>query len=602
LLILVKMQSQYNLRPKLVRKCRKNCICNFPTEEKIDKNLDRLRRDNFFLDMEMVGHNSRYDTRKFKAHKVVIQSRLGPRLAHDSYLTDDGTLTVDMGVPGHILEDLISMAYTGAINIDHSNIRHHMNISKKFEIKCIKKLVIDYLVTSLSLDNALCNYRLAKEVACPGKLDLIRAYILKHVLAMDEQGNDFTDSQLEDLVNFITDDRLFATEEELFQLVAKWLKMGFTERRALLNHIRYSKMSLKFITDTVEPSLPSPVNKFLASVIKNAKDHHSTGGKKVKNLEDFRLPPDIILALGGWRSDASNGPTTQIDALNLRSGTWNTMEPTMTFSRAYAGAGIMENKVYIIGGYDGEPGRNGYLDTNLCFDSEIQEWSMVQPMNQPRCYLSTATFGGYIYAIGGMDGQTRLNTVERYDPKTNIWTNMPPMTQARSDGCAVAYNGNVWVLGGFNGVDIHDSVEIFNPNIMEWTNGPSMLTPRSGVKAITHEGKIYVIGGFDGVTRLKTVECLDLTNGGRHQWQFVNDLLLQRSNFAVTKMLGKILVLGGFEGAGVTDKTEIYDSITDTWSSYTPMKIKRSALLAVTLKIKDFDNFHPYPKSLLGKR
>jgi N-acetylneuraminic acid mutarotase len=583
------------------QKCSNTCICCSPNEAKIDENLDWLRRDNFFLDMEMVGHNSRYDTRTFKAHKVVIRSRLGDKLmlhAHDAYHSDDDVvLTLPMGVPGHILEELISLAYTGVIDIDHSNIRHHMNISKKFEVKLLRKRVTDYLVNSLSIDNALCNYRLAQEVACPGQLDLIKAYILKYVLAMDEQGNDFTDSQLEDLVNFVTDDRLFATEEELFLLIAKWLKMGFLERRALLNHIRYTKMSLKFITNTVEPSLPSQVDQFLATVIKNAKDHHATGGKKFKNLENFRLPPEITLAIGGW-SEKHPGPTTQIDALNLRSGTWKKMEPTMGLSRAYAGAAVINNKVYIVGGYDGEPGRNGYLDTNLCFDSEIQEWSMVQQMNQPRCYLSMATFGGYIYAIGGMDGQTRLNTVERYDPKTNIWANMPPMTQARSDGCAVAYNGCIWVLGGFNGENIHDTVEIFNPNTMEWTNGPSMLTPRSGVKAITHDEKIYVIGGFDGVTRLKSVECL---HGGSHHWQFVNDLLLQRSNFAVTKMSGKILVLGGFEGAGVTDKTEIYDSTTNTWSSYTPMTIKRSALLAVTLKIKEFDHLQPYPKSLLGK-
>jgi N-acetylneuraminic acid mutarotase len=606
---LEKKMSQYNLRSKSSQLCPYTCVCKLPTEEKIDENLGRLRREDFFPDMEMVGLNSRYETRKFMAHKVVMLSRLGPNLleAHDAYFTDDDVLTVPIDVPGHILEDLISLAYTGSIDIDHSNVQHHLDISKKFDIKCLTKMVIDYLVNSLSIDNALCNFRLAKQVNCHKNLDLIKAYILKHILLMAEQGNDFTDSQPEDLVNFITDDRLFATEEELFQLIAKWLKMGFTNRKSLLNYVRYTKMSLEFIRswNTVEPDLPSQADRFLATAIKNADNHHATGGEKFKNLEDFRLPPEITLVIGGY--NYSYNCYAIIDALNLRSGTWNQFKSTMRISRNGAGEGISNNKVYIFGGSDDQNG--GYHKRNVCFDSDKQKWSMAQNMNQRRCQLATATFGGYIYAIGGsmedLEGCGR--TAERYDPQTNKWTNLPPMTQARYKGSAVSYNGNIWVLGGRKNYESSigggagtTTVEIFNPNTMEWTNGPSMLTARVGHKAITHDGTIFVIGGYGYGGLLKSVERLDVTNGG--SWHFVHDLHLPRNCFAVAKVSGRILVLGGFQGPeGATDSSEIYDTTTDTWSSYTPMRNQRAGHLAVTLKIKDFENLQPYPKYLLGK-
>ena len=39
---------------------------------------------------------------------------------------------------------------------------------------------------------------------------------------------------------------------------------------------------------------------------------------------------------------------------------------------------------------------------------------------------------GCIYAIGGNDGSTSLNSMERYNPKPNKWMLVAPMTMRRS--------------------------------------------------------------------------------------------------------------------------------------------------------------------------
>lgn len=38
-------------------------------------------------------------------------------------------------------------------------------------------------------------------------------------------------------------------------------------------------------------------------------------------------------------------------------------------------------------------------------------------MTTRRLGVAVAVLGGYLYAIGGSDGQSPLNTVERYDPR-----------------------------------------------------------------------------------------------------------------------------------------------------------------------------------------
>jgi len=45
---------------------------------------------------------------------------------------------------------------------------------------------------------------------------------------------------------------------------------------------------------------------------------------------------------------------------------------------------------------------------------------------------------GYLYAIGGNDGSSSLNTVERYDPLSNKWSIVNSMMLRRSSVGAAA--------------------------------------------------------------------------------------------------------------------------------------------------------------------
>ena len=49
-----------------------------------------------------------------------------------------------------------------------------------------------------------------------------------------------------------------------------------------------------------------------------------------------------------------------------------------------------------------------------CYDARDKTWHYVASMNAARSKLSMAEVNGFIYAMGGFDGSTTLNTVESY--------------------------------------------------------------------------------------------------------------------------------------------------------------------------------------------
>lgn len=71
----------------------------------------------------------------------------------------------------------------------------------------------------------------------------------------------------------------------------------------------------------------------------------------------------------------------------------------------------------------------------LCIDIYLQ-----------RSYVAVAVCNGFIYAMGGKEAkedETRLNSVERYDPSKNQWTMVCHMVSRRSDSASESYAGEL---------------------------------------------------------------------------------------------------------------------------------------------------------------
>ncbi|XP_053791119.1 kelch-like protein 1 isoform X2 [Vidua chalybeata] len=117
---------------------------------------------------------------------------------------------------------------------------------------------------------------------------------------------------------------------------------------------------------------------------------------------------------------------------------WNMCAP-MCKRRGGVGVATCDGFLYAVGGHDA-PASNHcsrLLDYVERYDPKTDTWTMVAPLSMPRDAVGVCLLGDKLYVVGGYDGQSYLNTMEAYDPQTNEWTQMASLNIGRAGACVV---------------------------------------------------------------------------------------------------------------------------------------------------------------------
>lgn len=269
----------------------------------------------------------------------------------------------------------------------------------------------------------------------------------------------------------------------------------------------------------------------------------------------------------------------------LVSANWVAESPLSTPRDQFTG-GVINGKIYVFGG-NGDPNGVNLKSTEM-FDPATQSWTYQATNENNNGFgveeLTGAVVNGKLYVFGaygeGYPPYGVFNFVEEYDPITNTWTSKASMPTTRSGETAAVYNGEIYVFGGsLGGPDPRphtDVVEAYNPVTNTWrfvTNMPKVVAN----PAIAVVGdKAYLIGGYflDEDRMLEDVIVYDFQTGTWITTDFT-PLPTPRAfpySHAVPVVDGKIYLVGGVMGTLASswtplDVVEIYDTITDTWST-----------------------------------
>jgi N-acetylneuraminic acid mutarotase len=125
------------------------------------------------------------------------------------------------------------------------------------------------------------------------------------------------------------------------------------------------------------------------------------------------------------------------------------MASAMPQAKGYVGAAVLNEAIYVVGGYDRE---NEYNETYI-FEPETGAWQKKASMRENRGGLGLIAAANNLYAVGG--GWTQaLTTSEKYDPASNTWTTFetPFTDQWRNMGLAVI-DTKIYAMGGWDGTE-----------------------------------------------------------------------------------------------------------------------------------------------------
>jgi hypothetical protein len=211
-------------------------------------------------------------------------------------------------------------------------------------------------------------------------------------------------------------------------------------------------------------------------------------------------------------------------------------------------------------------------------------WTTMEPMPTARSGLGVAAVDGKIYAIGGSNGNSQLDTNEMYDPATNTWVSKQPMSTARSRFGITVFENKIYVMGGANSSSFTDANEVYDPATDTWTTKTEMPTAVYSCTSAVVDNKIYLLENGRSVT----IPCLNqIYDTETDTWGIGQPIPTRAVGAAAVAATGvyapkRIYVIGG--GDLLTyDLNQIYDLETDTWTNGTAMPTPRQRLGAVAL-------------------
>ncbi|XP_053173903.1 kelch-like protein 10 [Scomber japonicus] len=492
-----------------------------------------------------------------------------------------------------MMKVIIEFAYTSSVYVTKENVQDLLIAADRFNVTGITVACCDFLEEHLTPENCIGIWWFTNVYYYPDLKHKAYLFTLSHFEEIVATSEEFLQLSVEDLAKIIENDRLNVKQEKtVFEAILRWIAYVPEERRNYISlllsnvseryfclhvpvQVRLALMSPAYIIDNVSNNEVVKASEECRPIL--LKTMQAMLDLRTKSFSDSvfcnplarpRLPPAVLLAVGGW---SGGSPTNGIEAYNVRAHRWVNVTNSEEAPRAYHGAAFLNGSVYCVGGFDSVE----QFSSVRKFDLGTHTWQEVAPMHFSRCYVSVTVMDGCIYAMGGFDGRYRLETAERYQPITNQWTVIAPMHEQRSDASCTTLHGKVYICGGFNGNECLSTAECYNPETNQWTVIASMGSRRSGVGIITYADRIFAVGGFTGTTRLRTVEAY---NPHTDTWHSVPSMLSARSNFGIAVIDDCLFVIGGFNGFTTTFDVECYDVKAGEWSAVHDMEISRSAL------------------------
>lgn len=476
------------------------------------------------------------------------------------------------GVSPSIMKQLVDFAYTADISITQENAQQLLSAANLVQIHTIIQACCNFLEGEMDPSNCLGIHCFAEAHICVELSEKAKQYVIEHFTEVAKQ-EEILLLPREKLIEFISQDCLNVQSEEIvFDAILRWVKHDNKHRipqlPEVLQYVRLPLVSPYYLFDKLDTEQLILAAPGCRTFLDEAMKYHILKDRRVEMSSPRMIPRscmavDSIVYITGGEIYNQNYLNC-VEGYNFDNGTWLKLKD-LPFSRCHHSSVVSEDMhLYIAGGYNKE---RIIVNNVMRYERYLDRWIKVAQLNVPRAKFGMAALDGYIYAIGGYDGTSRLASVEKYCPQTNRWTFISPLSHPTSRVHAASLNGYLYVAGGVidPGNRCIDTFRRYNPIMDTWEMLEKLPTPCSLSGLVCVKGKIYAIGGtIENLYATRDVYRYDLE---KNIWVPLQHMIENRFDPGITTFGSKIYVLSGHDGENsFYPNIEVYDIETDEWT------------------------------------
>ena len=492
------------------------------------------------------------DGKEFHSHRSVLSqasSFFEKLLNSDMKENNEGVIRLEM-VPESQMEDILEFIYTGSVQIStQENAENLLELADYLLLSDLKAIAEKYLEEHINTANCVSIYYLAEKYSCQDLIAICRNFIHSNFSSVAES-DDFLNLSSHEVEKWISSDEIVIdAEEDVFELVRRWIDHDESQRRVklrdLFRHVRLTCLSRDFIASNVMTndlvkededcfesvylalqwldrstdcyiSRPHPPRRSLERdvIVVSAKAsqplNFHTHFYLPSTEQWYRLPPmscqpTSVFSHRGkvFVVTKSMGRSQCYDPdLNLWSpAPWTKLDSFQISERFRADpqlCDVLVNRDEIF--FILEERGSAFLSLwryNIDLNSITLDLDWVG-----KKFFCAVLVDKVIYVIGGnkiphSGIKNTLPDSSTYDTKRKIWKEIAPLKQARAGAVGVSKNDEkVFIAGGFGpGRGWLSSCEVYNIATDEWQFIARLTTPRAGGKMVLIDETLYVLGG-----------------------------------------------------------------------------------------------------------
>ena len=435
---------------------------------------------------------------KFQCNPNVLTAVSGYFQALFRNKTFKENLTAEINVSGPVgdefssavIQVVINFARTRHIVLTEENVFPVFQAADYFDIKELQRLCILYLKRMINCQNWVKIFRFASQLclvsvtsACIKKFNDVHASLDYHHILLPE------------FESILKIQHSKMSPAEVLNAVMRWFKCDKVARAEyidqLLVYVEFKRLSIRYVSNRI----------CCERIFTERPDLVADICRKLANRR--------LLLIGGLGKEAEKS----VVKYNPRTETF--AQCSTSPNRCHASAFTEHrNRVIVVGG-------TGNASNIQTYDVEQNTWALYSLiLRTPTCFAGCAIVNEKLYIVGGYDfrKKTRLSNIQVFDVNSEGFSyssdhKILPLQCARTDHAVVSVNDLIYVIGGFDAQESFlSSCEVINTTTHERYQVASMNEGRSHHAVVVLDGFIYAIGGKCESGRLSSAERYSIEN------------------------------------------------------------------------------------------